>query len=60
MAEQMTFVISRKGDRWWGRTFCAPNWSVFSDERAEVEQACREFVAKPCATIRALDGDSDG
>ena len=46
MAEQLTFVISRKGDRWWGHTFCAPNWSVFSNNRAEVEQACREFVAE--------------
>lgn len=46
MTEQMTFVISRKGDRWWGHTFCAPNWSVFSNNRAEVERACREFVAE--------------
>lgn len=46
MTEQMTFVISRKGDRWWGHTFGAPNWSVFSNNRAEVERACREFVAE--------------
>src|SRR5574343_127886 len=46
MAEQMTFIISRKGDRWWGRTFGAPDWSVFSNNRAEVERACREFVAE--------------
>ena len=46
MAEQMTFIIGRKGVRWWGRTFCAPDWWVFSDERAEVEQACRGFVAE--------------
>lgn len=45
MAEQMTFTISRDGEQWRARWDDVPGRSLAADTRAEVEQACREYVA---------------